>query len=130
MARRTASHAQARTRAQATSGTPERKETAPFFARRILPDDPTVLETEVEVQQQQVAQIQHNEDLRTVYLLSQEFVIMLKERQAEALDSWLKRAKACHVTELSSFVNGIRRDYAAVEAAFRLPWNNGIVEGH
>jgi transposase len=82
------------------------------------------------VQQQQVEQMKHNEDLRTVYLLSQEFVTMLKERQVEALDSWLKRAKACHVTELSSFVNGIRRDYAAVEAAFRLPWNNGIVEGH
>ncbi len=83
-----------------------------------------------EVQQQQVEQMKHNEDLRTVYLLSQEFVTMLKERQVEALDSWLKRAKACHVAELSSFVNGIRRDYAAVEAAFRLPWNNGIVEGH
>jgi transposase len=83
-----------------------------------------------EVQQQQVEQMKHNEDLRTIYLLSQEFVTMLKERQVEALDSWLKRAKACHVTELSSFVNGIRRDYAAVEAAFRLPWNNGIVEGH
>ncbi len=83
-----------------------------------------------EVQQQQVEQMKHNEDLRTVYLLSQEFVTMLKERQVEALDSWLKQAKACHVTELGSFVNGIRRDYVAVEAAFRLPWNNGIVEGH
>jgi transposase len=83
-----------------------------------------------EGQQQQLEQMKHNEDLRSVYLLSQEFVTMLKERQVEALDSWLKRAKACHVTELSSFVNGIRRDYAAVEAAFRLPWNNGIVEGH
>ena len=83
-----------------------------------------------EVQQQQVEQMKHNEDLHTVYLLSQEFVTLLKERQVEALDCWLKRAKACHVTELSSFVNGIRRDYAAVEAAFRLRWNNGIVEGH
>jgi len=83
-----------------------------------------------EVQQHQVEQMKHTEDLRTVSLLSQEFVSMLKERQAEALDAWLKRAKACHVTELGSFVNGIRRDYAAVEAAFRLPWNNGIVEGH
>ena len=29
-----------------------------------------------------------NEELRAVYLLSQEFVSMLKERQVEALDSW------------------------------------------
>ena len=55
---------------------------------------------------------------------------MLKEGQAKALDSWLKQAKACHVTELGSFVNGIRRDYAAVHAAFSLQWSNGITEGH
>ena len=61
------------------------------------------------VQQQQVAQMNLNEELRAVYLLSQEFVTMLKERQVEALDGWLKRAKECHVTELASFVNGIRR---------------------
>jgi transposase len=83
-----------------------------------------------EVQQRQIAQMNQNEDLRSVYLLSQEFVTMLKERQVEALDCWLKRAKACHVSELSSFVNGIRRDYAAVHAAFCLPWSNGITEGH
>jgi transposase len=81
-------------------------------------------------QQQQVEQMNRNEELRAVYLLSQEFVTMLKERQAEALDCWLKRAKACHVTELGSFVNGIRRDYAAVRAAFSFEWSNGITEGH
>jgi len=73
---------------------------------------------------------QGSSELRSTYLLSQEFVTMLKERQAEALDSWLKRAKACHVTELTSFVNGIRRDYAAVRVACSLPWSNGATEGH
>ena len=82
------------------------------------------------VQQQQIEQINLNEELRTVYLLSQEFVTLLKERQAEALDSWLKRAKESRVTELGSFVNGIRRDYAAVRAACSLPWSNGTTEGH
>jgi transposase len=81
-------------------------------------------------QQQQVEQMNLNEELCAAYLLSQEFVTMLKERQAEALDSWLKRAKACHVTELASFVNGIRRDSAAVRAAFSSQWSNGITEGH
>jgi transposase len=83
-----------------------------------------------QAQQHQVEQMNLNEDLRAVYLLSQEFVIMLKDRQAEALDSWLNRAKACHVTELTSFVNGIRRDYAAVRAAFSSEWSNGTTEGH
>jgi transposase len=73
---------------------------------------------------------QASSDLHIVYRLSQEFVTILKERQAEAVDSWLKRAKACHVTELTSFVNGIRRDYAAVRAACSLPWSNGTTEGH
>jgi transposase len=80
-----------------------------------------------QVQQQQVAQMNLNADLRAVYLLSQEFVNRLKEGQAEALDGWLKQAKACHVTELGSFVNGIRRDYAAVYAACSLPWSNDHV---
>ncbi len=83
-----------------------------------------------QAQQHQVEQMNLNEELRAVYLLSQEFVTMLKERQAEALDSWLKRAKACHVTELVSFVNAIRRDDAAVRAAFSSEWSNGITEGH
>jgi transposase len=82
------------------------------------------------VQQQQVEQMNRNEELRAVYLLSQEFVTLLKERQVEALDSWLTRAKACHAAELTSFVNGIRRDYAAVHAACSLPWSNGTTEGH
>ena len=82
------------------------------------------------VQQQQVEQMNLNEELRAVYCLSQEFVTMLKARQVEALDGWLKQAKASHVTELGSFVNGIRRDYAAVRAACSLPWSNGTTEGH
>jgi transposase len=54
---------------------------------------------------------------------------LLKERQVEALDSWVKRAKACHVTDLTSFAGGIRRDYDAVRAACSLPWSNGTTEG-
>jgi transposase len=81
-------------------------------------------------QQRQVAQMNLNEELRAVYLLSQEFVAMLKERKAEALDAWLKRAKESQVAELKSFVNGISRDYAAVYAACSRPESNAITEGH
>jgi transposase len=82
-------------------------------------------------EQQQMEHIcQASSDLCAVYLLSQEFVTLLKERQVQALDSWLTRAKACHIPELTSFVNGIRRDYAAVQAACSLPWSNGVTEGN
>jgi transposase len=91
----------------------------------------TLAEKQTTVQRQQVEQIcQASEELHTAYLLSQEFVTMLHERNAEALDGWLKRAHESQVTEIRSFVKGIRRDYDAVRAACSLPWSNGIVEGH
>jgi transposase len=81
-------------------------------------------------QQHQLEQITLHEELHSFYRLSQEFVTLLKERQVQALDSWLKRAKESRVTELGSFAGGIRRDYAAVRAACSLPWSNGATEGH
>src|SRR5260370_14779257 len=57
------------------------------------------------VQQHQVEQMNLNEELRAVYCLSQEFVTMLKERQVEALDGWLKQAKASHVDRKSTRLN-------------------------
>ena len=61
-----------------------------------------------------------------VYHLSQDFVTLLKERQADILSEWLKCAKASRVAELVRFANGIYRDYAACSR----PENNGITEGH
>jgi transposase len=82
-------------------------------------------------QRQQLEYIcQASSDLHTVYLLSQEFVTMLKERQADCLHEWLKMVKALHVAELTSFANGIYRDYAAVYAACSRSESNGVTEGH
>jgi transposase len=39
---------------------------------------------------------------------------------------WLERAYA---SQLSSFAAGLRRDWAAVKAAFSSPWSQGQVEG-
>lgn len=75
-------------------------------------------------------QLCQHEDLKLASTLAQEFRQMLKERQAEQLPDWLKRAKASQIPELKSFALGISRDYAAVSAAFSLPWSNGVVEGH
>jgi transposase len=71
-----------------------------------------------------------NEELHRAYRLAQEFLGLLKEQKAEQLPDWLKRAAESQIAELKSFAAGIRRDYAAVQAAFLLSWNNGIVEGH
>jgi transposase len=114
-------------RKQRLASTPKKRRLSSRGASFLMILPPSKLTS---VQQQQVAQINLNEELHDVYRLSQEFVSMLTERQVEVLDSWLKRAKACHVPELGSFVNGIRRDYAAVCGAFSSEWSNGITEGH
>jgi transposase len=67
-------------------------------------------------------------DLELAYHLSQAFVSMLAEHRAQDLDDWLLQAKQSGVRELKSFAQGIRRDYAAVIAAFASKWSNGQVE--
>jgi transposase len=62
--------------------------------------------------------------------LAQEFAVMVRHRQPEALDGWLERVDASSLGPLRSFVGGIRRDYAATKAALTLPYSNGVVEGN
>ena len=65
-------------------------------------------------------------DLACVVELAQRFLDLCRHRSQELLESWLAAAKQ---TGLRSFALGIERDRLAVEAAFRLPWSNGPVEG-
>jgi transposase len=82
-----------------------------------------------EKQRQHVEQIRAAHcDLDTAYQLSQAFVTMLTEHRAQDLDDWLIQAKQSGIRELKSFAQGIRRDYAAVRAAFTSPWSNGQTE--
>jgi transposase len=66
-------------------------------------------------------------DLDTAYRLSQAFVSMLAERRDTDLDA-LVQAEHSGIAELKSFAQGIRRDYAAVRAAFSSQWSNGQME--
>lgn len=61
--------------------------------------------------------------------LVQSFFALLHDRQGDRLDVWLERADTCGVRELAAFVEGIRRDYQAIRAAFALPWSQGQTEG-
>ena len=82
-----------------------------------------------EPQQKLVGQLRAaHPDLETAYRLSQAFVSMLAERRAQDLDDWLLQAKQSGIAELKSLTQGIRRDYAAVYAAFTSKWSNGQVE--
>jgi transposase len=66
---------------------------------------------------------QANPAFRHLYRLAVEFTGMLRKRQPEQLRPWLDAAQASDFGELKSLATGMERDYAAVEAALRLPYS-------
>jgi len=64
-----------------------------------------------------------------VYRLVVQFTEMLRKRQVEQLRPGLDAARASEVSELKSLADGRERDYAAIEAALRVPYSTGQVEG-
>lgn len=67
---------------------------------------------------------------KNLYRLSVQFTEMLRKRQVEQLRPWLDAAQASDLKELKRLAEGMERDYAAVEAALRLPYSTGPVEGN
>jgi transposase len=56
-----------------------------------------------------------------------DFVRIVRERDHAKFDSWIEKAQK---TELGGFVDCIKQDHDIIDAALRLPWSNGPVEGH
>lgn len=71
----------------------------------------------------------HEPAAKLLHQLVQDFLRMLRERQADRLDAWMRAARDSGIKELVSLVNGLERDYTAVRAGFRLSWSQGPVEG-
>jgi transposase len=61
--------------------------------------------------------------------LVEEFGAVLRERDVEGLYTWLRGAEASGIKELQGVARSLRLDRQAVEAAVRLDWSNGQVEG-
>ncbi len=68
-------------------------------------------------------------EVAVAHTLTRDFITMLHARDVDALAGWLERAHASAIREFNGFARGIRRDQAAVEAAFTVEWNNGQTEG-
>jgi transposase len=58
------------------------------------------------------------------------FRAILTKRQAECLGSWMDHCEQSGISELVGFARGLRRDYAAVQAAVSSEWSQGPIEGH
>ena len=71
----------------------------------------------------------YSPEAKLLHQLVQDFLRMLRARQANQLDAWMQAARKSEIKELISFVAGIERDYDAVRAGLRLPWSQGVVEG-
>ncbi len=86
-------------------------------------------ELEPEEQDQRTRLLEADERVRRRYELLQRFLEIVRNRDLPKLASWLDDAFSSDITELGSFVTGIKRDRLAVEAALSLPWSQGVVEG-
>ncbi len=69
------------------------------------------------------------EDVATAYPLAQQFVRMVRLRQAEAFNPWLKAVEASAIVDLQSFASELGRQREAGGAALTLPYSNGQTEG-
>jgi transposase len=61
--------------------------------------------------------------------LVKEFAQVLRERDVNGLYAWLRVAETSRIVELQALARSIWIDRPAVEAAVRLEWSNGQVEG-
>ncbi len=119
--------------ARRTTG-PKRKAPAPSTRRLssrqasfLLVKQPDVL---TETQRNHLQQItQASDELSLAYELTQQFVTMIRQQQADPFDGWLTRVKAQAPGELKSVAAGLRRDYQAVRAGLSRPQSNAQVEG-
>ena len=68
-------------------------------------------------------------DVGAAYQLVSTFVRMLAERRGEDLECWLRQATHSQLPEIKRFARGVRRDEAAVRAAFSSDISNGQTEG-
>lgn len=78
----------------------------------------------------QLARLQAQEgDIVEAITLTQDFAELVRQRQPDQLETWLKRATASGLQAFKSLANGIWADYEAVKAGVTLNWSTGPVEG-
>jgi transposase len=76
-----------------------------------------------------ITHLKKDPDISVVYPLAQQFALMIRERSADLLDTWLDTCLNAGVVQLYNFAIGLQQDYSAVRAALETPWSNGQTEG-
>jgi transposase len=88
--------------------------------------DPKQLTTEKQAELELICQ--HSEMARKTYVLTQQFMTMLRLRRGQDFETWLSAVEASHIAELCRFAHSLCKDKDAVIAGLMLSWSNGPVE--
>ncbi len=106
------------------------KEVIPWSPRRaawLLVKPPEELDDDESLSLKRM--LQASDAVACAHTLGQRFSAMIKERDCDALLSWLKDATESGIDTLKQFAKGIKQDIDAVTNALRYEWSNGQVEG-
>jgi transposase len=68
-------------------------------------------------------------ELAEAVALAQDFAGLVRQRQPAQREPWLARAAQSPLPPFRRFANGLRADWAAVQAAVTLPRSQGPIEG-
>ena len=92
-----------------------------------------LVRTESELSEEDIAyrnaRFIHEPLMGSAATLGSRFLRMIRERQADHFDGWLKDADESGIMELRNFAQSLRGDYAPVKAALSSVWSNGQTEG-
>lgn len=66
---------------------------------------------------------------KKVITLVESFRNILKNKEVDKLENWINIAESFDISEINSFINGIKRDIDAVKNAIIYDYNNGLAEG-
>lgn len=99
---------------------------APRHLAWLFLNDPEQLEKR---EQRTLSLLRRNKTIDHAYELTQQFVMMVKERNAKPIDTWLLDCQVSEVSDLVTFAQGLEKEGSALHAALTLPYSNGPVEG-
>jgi transposase len=105
---------------------PPAKKMAPRHLAWLFLRDPEQLEKQ---EKQTLSLIRKAQKVELVYGLAQQFVALLKERNAQPLETWLRDCQMSGISDLVTFAQGLEKEGSALHAAFTLSYSNGPVEG-
>ena len=66
---------------------------------------------------------------KNILSIADGFKLVLKSKEPKTLGQWMARASALDLTELNSFIEGLKFDIDAVKNAIIYDYNNGLAEG-